>query len=111
MQALGASVATSTLLTRRVTLRVVPFWIERLIAPAGTVPGSSDDEGSAETVGGATGSVGGVRKGPGAAHPASRAESRATASDFIIRETVHGPGRLRRGLVRSPHSAPDRRGD
>src|ERR1019366_6318232 len=41
MQAPGASLATSTLLTRRVTLRVVPFWIERLIAPAGTVPGNS----------------------------------------------------------------------
>jgi hypothetical protein len=49
-------------LTTSVTVRVVPFEIETLIEPAGTVPG--------------------------AVHPASRAHSKATAKVFIVKETV-----------------------
>ncbi len=76
-------------------MRVVPFWIERLIAPAGTVPGNSDDEGSAETADGATEGVRGVWGGCGVAHPASRAQSRAIANVFIVKQTVRMPCWLR----------------
>jgi hypothetical protein len=77
-------VATGTLLTTRVTVRLVPFWIERLIARAGTVPSKSDADGSAATPGEAAEAPVGVGTGPGVAQPARRAQSKAIANVFIV---------------------------
>jgi hypothetical protein len=66
VQVPGAKVATGAPLTKRVTVRVVPFWIDKLIDCAGTVPVTPEDEGGA-----------GV---PVAPHPASNAPSRTDDS-------------------------------
>ena len=95
--------ATGTLLTTRVISRVVPFWIERLIALAGTVPGKSDDEGSAEMVDGVSmeGSDG-VWDGCGVAHPANAAQSMAMANGFMVNQTMRVPRWLGKASIVSP---------